>query len=252
MAGRKRRGCRLGTDAFPESLFLLGVIGIALVSPALSAAPAGAADAYDRISFGVDSEREVANDRVTAILAVTGEDEDPARLADRINRTMAWALERARAEEEVRVRSGGYRTDPVYRDHRIRRWRGRQTLVLEGTDAVAVGRLVGELQSRLQVQSMVFSVSPDQRRAAEEQLVEEALAAFQERAARVAAALGAAGYRIVSIDVAAQGRQPVRPLRVEGKALTSSGGVRPPALEAGTSRVRVEARGTIELLRTAP
>ena len=47
----------------------------------------------DRVSFKVERSREVANDRVRAVVGVSDEDTDSAALADRVNREMAWALE---------------------------------------------------------------------------------------------------------------------------------------------------------------
>ena len=71
---------------------------------------------------------------VTAILNVTAEALKPAKLADTINSTMSWALQQARANQEVKSRSGAYQTYPVYEDKKIVRWRGRQELQLESRD----------------------------------------------------------------------------------------------------------------------
>ena len=90
-------------------------------------------DVRNRVSFRVESSREVENDWVTAVIGVTYEDSDPARLADRINVDMSWALKAAQAKQGIRVRSGGYRTFPVEDPKRaqLRRWRGSQDLVVE-------------------------------------------------------------------------------------------------------------------------
>ena len=159
--------------------------GAAALGGALVLAGAAAADdraETRRVSFRVESDREVANDWLRATLAVTDEDTDPAALANRVNQTMQWALDAARAEKRVRVQSGGYSTHPVYDKQRIRRWRASQQIQLEGGDFEAATRLIGELQSRLQLQSLSFSVSPEQRRKVEDGLIEEALAAFKARA----------------------------------------------------------------------
>ena len=74
---------------------------------ALCAAAAGpaAGEAPDlprnQVSFGVEVTRDVENDWVIARLGVTAEDADPARLADRINQEMTWALGLARGREAV-------------------------------------------------------------------------------------------------------------------------------------------------------
>ena len=173
---------------------------------------------------------------------------NPARLADRINVDMSWALETAQARQGLRVRSGGYRTFPVEDPKRaqLRRWRGSQDLIVEGADAKLVSDLLGELQSRLQLRSIVFLVSPERLRAVEAELVDEALDAFRARAEGVRTKLGARGYEIVQIHVETPGGPPVRPMRMQAMAMAEAS-VAPPALEGGTSTLRVGAHATIEL-----
>ena len=71
--------------------------------------------------------RDVENDWVIARLGVTAEDADPARLADRINQEMTWALGLARGREAVEARSGGYTTLPISepKTGRLRREKSR-------------------------------------------------------------------------------------------------------------------------------
>jgi hypothetical protein len=145
----------------------------ALLLAAGAAAPALADDAAEpgrRVSFAVEAAREVPNDWMRAVVGVTEEDADPAQAADRVNRAMSWALEQARGETRVKARSGGYHTQPVYHEGKLRRWRASQDLVLEGSDADAMTALLGTLQSRLQLRSFAFSVSDEQRRRVEEEL----------------------------------------------------------------------------------
>jgi predicted secreted protein len=205
-------------------------------------------DARNRVSFRVESSREVENDWVSAVIGVTHEDTDPARLADRINVDMSWALETAQARQGLRVRSGGYRTFPVEDPKRaqLRRWRGSQDLIVEGADAKLVSDLLGELQSRLQLRSIVFRISPERMRAVEAELVDEALDAFRARAEGVRTKLGARGYEIVQIRVETPGGPPVRPMPMRAMAMAEAS-VAPPALEGGTSTLRVGANATIEL-----
>ena len=236
----------------PRRVIRVGLGVITALGLSVAAAPAARADDEDaeklrRVSFSVERETEVENDRATAVLAVTGEDEDAAKLAGRVNETMAWALETARSAQDVRARSGGYQTYPVDHEGRIRRWRSRQELVLESEDLEALTRLVGELQSRLELASLGFSASPEQRRAAEDRLIAEALAAFQARAARVTESLGAAGYELVHVGLDSGGQGPFPLVRGSGDMMAMEARVAPPAVEAGTSRVVVTASGTVAL-----
>jgi len=226
---------------------LRGGIAIAALALLAGGVPASG-DARNRVSFRVESSREVDNDWLTAVIGVTHEDTDPARLADRINVDMSWALETAQARQGLRVRSGGYRTFPVEDPKRakLRRWRGSQDLIVEGSDAKLVSDLLGELQSRLQLRSIVFRISPERLRAVEAELVDEALDAFRARAEGVRTKLGARGYEIVHIQVETPGGPPVRPMPMRAMAMAEAN-VAPPALEGGTSTLRVGANATIEL-----
>jgi len=214
------------------------------------AAPARAAeDGPDRrVGFAVERSRDVANDWVTAVLSVTHEDPKAAEVAARINRDMTWAMEIAKAKAAVRVRSGGYSTYPVHDPKRgeVRTWRGAQEIVLESGDVEAVTALVGALQERLQVQSLGFSVSPERRREVEQELVEDALRAFQERAELVRKSFGATGYRLVEVQVGTGGGGPP-PIRPMMRTMAADAEMMAPAVEGGTSQISVSATGSIEL-----
>jgi predicted secreted protein len=180
-------------------------------------------------------------------VGVTAEDADPAALADRINRDMAWALEQARVEPRVKAKSGGYSTLPIHDDGRLRRWRASQQLVLEGSDSASMTRLIGALQARLQLVSFQFSVSDERRRKVQEELVSEALAAFGARAALVAKGLGASSYALddVSIETGSPG-YPMPMMRAQME-MAKAADIAPPAVEAGTSRIAVTVQGSIVL-----
>jgi predicted secreted protein len=225
--------------------------GLALGAAALAGAAraddsCGTCGAQHRARFQVESSSDVENDWITAVVGVTAEDASSAALADRINRDMSWALEQARAESRVKAKSGGYQTYPVNEQGHLRRWRASQQLVLEGSDSAAITRLVGALQARLQLVSFQFSVSEERRRKVQEELVEEALAAFRARAALVAKGFGASGYTLdeVSVETGSPGYpMPMMRAQMEG----ARADVAPPAVEAGTSRVTVTVQGSIVL-----
>jgi predicted secreted protein len=201
-----------------------------------------------RVDFSVQTSREVANDWVRASVGVTDEDEDAAKLADRVNQAMAWALERARAKPGVSAKSGGYSTQPIHdpRKGERRFWRAQQDLLLEGADPRAMSELLGELQSRVQLRAIQFTVSPAQRRKLEDELIDEALAAFLARADRVRQRLAGRGYQIVQISIASSGGGPPMPMMRAAMAMDSSS-VASPALEAGTSEILINVSGAIQL-----
>ncbi|MDJ0788924.1 MAG: SIMPL domain-containing protein [Myxococcota bacterium] len=230
-------------------VFLASLVAVA----ALLLFSSGAAWAQDddgvrRVDFSVSRDASVDNDRATAVLRFTDEDEDAADLADRVNEAMRWALDRARKERELRSRTGTYRTHPVTQEGKIRRWRAMQDLVVEGEDLKILTSLVGDLQSRLQLASIHFAVSPEKRRAQEDLLIDEALEAYARRAARIRDGLGAEAYELVHLSVETDSTAPPpRPFQAEMARTLSVSDVAQPAFEAGTSRVAVRLHATIEL-----
>ncbi len=221
---------------------------VACILAAVATLPVRAADAprYNQIHFQVERSQPVENDRMRAVLSVTAEDDSPARLADQVNRAMDWAIKTAKTQAKIEIQTGSYRTYPVYDKNRIRRWRATQELALEGADFAQLGTLIGQLQERLQVGSVNFSVSAERRRAVEDALIAQALDAFKQRANLVRKRLGAAGYRVVDVSINAGGGipGPVPMMRAES---FESKSVAPPALQGGTSAMTVSVSGVIEL-----
>jgi predicted secreted protein len=201
-----------------------------------------------RVDFGVTSAREVTNDWVRAVVGSTDEDTDARKLADRLNQAMTWALERAKARPGISAKTGGYTTHPVEdpRKGERRFWRASQDLLLEGGDPRVMSELLGELQSRVQLRSIDFTVSPAQRRRVEDELVDEALVAYLARAERVRKQLGAGGYEIVQVSISTSGGSPPVPMLRAMREMDAAS-VAPPALEAGTSELFVGVNGTIQL-----
>ncbi len=219
---------------------------IVLAGLAAAAAADEPRDVRNQVSFSVERSREVENDWVTAIVGATHESTDPVEVAKRVNADLGWGTKLAVATAGVHVRTGGYTTRPLTdKRSQLARWRGSQTLVLEAADAQLLSGLIGKLQARLQLQDIRFSVSPERRRAVEDELVDEVLAAFRSRAERVQKKLGAVGYQIVSIRLDTGGAPPPRPLR--GAVMMAEAVGPAPSLEAGTSTLRAGAHATIEL-----
>jgi predicted secreted protein len=218
---------------------------------ALSLAGAAAAqtvvapDPKNRASFSVERSREVANDWVTAVIGTSDEDSDAARLADRVNKTIESALGVAKQARGVEVKSGGYETHPVHDEKgKITRWGASQDLILETRDVDALSELIGKLQSKLILRSIVFSVSPETRRKTEDALIGDALTAFQERAKKIQQGLGARDYEIVSLSIQTPGGGGPVPAYAEMRSMAK---VAAPSFEAGQSTLTVRVDATIEL-----
>ena len=215
-----------------------------LFAPLLAAAQAPET-LFNLVTLSAQAEREVPNDLLVAVLAAEQEGTDPAQLAAAVNRTMQRALATAQGVRAVRARSGNYQSYPIHDKGRIVRWRVRQELRLESADFAAMSELIGKLQASLVMAGMQLSVSPEARRTAENALISEALAAFDERARVVREAMKAKGHRVRDLQIS--GADQPRPMMgVQARAMSAES-VAPPAIEAGATRITMTVSGTIQL-----
>ena len=200
---------------------------------------------YNQVRLQSQQSESVSNDTMHVTLGTHAEQRDPASLARKINEDMEWALSKAKQVKGVKVSTGSYQTWPITNKKVTTGWRGQQNLELESKDTASLARLAGELQDRLQIKSMNFTVSDDKRMAVENRLIEAALNAFKDRARIVGDNLKADGYRIVDINIGTSGQAP--PVRHQPRmamAMEASDAV---AVEGGESDIQVTVDGTIEL-----
>jgi predicted secreted protein len=226
--------------------YLPGMVIALLLACLMGAVHADTDNVYNRVRLQAQQLESVSNDTMHVTLNSFGEARDPASLATRINEDMEWALGITRRQQGITSRTGGYQTYPVYKDNVLKGWRSEQSLELEGKDSRAMSRLVGELQEKLQVKSMSFSVSDEKRTGVENRLISRALDAFKARAAIVVDNLHATGYRIVDMTISTSSQRPPAPYPVGRMAATMQAESHV-AVEAGESDVSVMVSGTIEL-----
>jgi len=201
---------------------------------------------YNQVHLQSQQSEAVSNDTMHVTLGTYAEQRDPASLASKINEDMQWALSKAKQVKGVKISTGSYRTWPVTNKKVTTGWRGQQSLELESKDTGSLAQLAGELQDRLQIKSMNFTVSDDKRMAVENRLIESALNAFKERARIVGDNLQAKGYRIVDINIGTSGHAPPVVYRAKmAMAMEASDAV---AVEGGESDVRVTVSGAVELI----
>ena len=223
---------------------------IAVLCLALSLSCQAGADEetrYNLVRLQSQESESVSNDTMHVTLAASGEQRDAADLADRINSDMAWALDLVKRHDAVKASTGNYRTWQVRQDNKMKGWRARQDLILESRDTQALSQLTGQLQEKLQVDSMHFSVSAETRTTVENRLIEVALQAFKVRAGIIGSQLQATGYRIVDLNIGTFAQQPPVVYRSHGVAAAMESDMAV-ATEGGESDVQVTVSGTIELI----
>ena len=128
-------------------------------------------------------------------------------------------------------------------------WRERAELRLESQSFAALSQLSADLLGELQMAGMSFSVSDDTRKEVEDQLLKQAVQAFQARAQLASSALGGKQFKLVSLSLNSNGFQSPMPMRMESmKSSMMSDSAPAQEIEAGTSQVQMNADGVIEVL----
>ncbi|MEX2523434.1 MAG: SIMPL domain-containing protein [Gammaproteobacteria bacterium] len=199
---------------------------------------------FNQVHMEASAERDVENDRLDVTLAVEVQGKEPGRIAAQVNEVMDWALKKVRSAADIEAQTGTYQTHPVYRDQVVIAWRARQQLLLNSKEITELSQLVGELQDRLQVKQMQFSVSPEARREAENALISEAMQAFKQRVSTVQEHMDGSDYRIVNLHINTGRSSPV--MYQERAMAMSARDAAAPAVESGTSRVTVTINGSVQ------
>ncbi len=235
-----------------QHLWMIGLFALALFAIGFDEAAADEhGPVFDIYAFSVDVEAEVQNDLMRVRLAATAENADPAAVADEINRRMKAAVEQLADFPGIRAETLAYQTRPRYESDDTRRiigWTATQTLQLETGDFELAGKALQVLQEDLQVQSMQLSARRSTWQAAEQDLIDDALQAFRQRAVQIQEAMGAKAYRVIELNVGNGGNPGAisrnLPMVMESRAYRS---VETPAVEPGTARVTVRVDGRVQL-----
>ena len=202
-------------------------------------------DHYDRVHLTASAQTQVDNDTVIATLFAQEEGSDAAQLANLVNERIATAVALVKQHESIKLQTSGYNTTPVYHKDRITGWRVRQTIRLESQDMTLMSEVLGQLQQTLNLQDIVFAVSPELKNRTDDELIAEALQVFEQRARNVIEQLGRKNFKIVDINVAT-GASPYPQRRFEA-AVMSASKMAAPAIEGGEQTLQVTVSGQIEM-----
>ena len=180
-----------------------------------------------------------------AILYTQREGTDLPKLANEVNTAVSKAVTTSKKSPGIDVQTLAYQTIPLYDKQRLSGWRVRQSIRLESQDSTQLSKLIGALQSKLAVESMNYSVSPQKIREVEDKLITDAIDAFTKRAKLITQQFGRSNYRLVEIHISTAGT-PVRPVQMRSTALAMEA-VAAPVIEAGKQDIRITINGTIEM-----
>lgn len=231
------------------SILTATVLGLLAASSALSIAHAEDTPEHRIIGLQAEVSRDVQNDLMQATLFTELNNSNPTVLAKQINDIINTAMTTAKRYSNVQVSTGSQNTYPVYNEkNKLTSWRSRAEVQITSTDFKAASELVALLQANMQVASVNFSVSPEQQRKVENDLMSEVSAVFRQRASLLQQSWSANGYELVRMDINSSNDQPrPYPIFASAASMKMEDAVAPQQVEAGNSKVRVMANGSIQL-----
>ncbi|MFZ5524117.1 MAG: SIMPL domain-containing protein [Pseudomonadota bacterium] len=204
---------------------------------------------YNRVDFQIEIAREVANDLLVANMSVEIQDKQPSRVAQQVNTAINDALKKSSAFSAVKTSSGNQNTYPVYgKNNQVDAWRGHAEIHLESRDFKAAGELIMQLQQRMQLVNIQFTVAPDTRAQIENELIAEAIKKFQTRANAIRTAMNASSYKNVSLSINNGAGMPMpSPKAMMRSTMAMDAAIPAPEFAAGDSRMAMQVSGIIEL-----
>lgn len=156
--------------------------------------------------FSTNATRSIDNDTLHLSLYAVAEGDEPSELTQSVNRAVADALAIVKKHPDIKASSNGYNTQPVYNKQReIDFWRVRQGITLSSTKPAELAALTSELQQHVKLERLWYSVSKKQREKVEAELVEEALARFNQRAESITRGLKRVKYDIRRATIHTEG-----------------------------------------------
>ncbi len=203
---------------------------------------------YQIINLQAEATREVSNDEMHAVLFIEKSHKQPAELALQINQLMNQAMTTARRFPQVKIRTGAQSTYPIYDEtnRKLKEWRSRAEIQLDSQDFKATSQLISELQQNFQTDSISFSVSDQQRKKVENELMLEASKNFQQRAQALTQAWNKNQYTLVNLNLNTNNYFP-QPLVRSMSKVTMAESIPAQDISAGESKITVNANGSIQL-----
>lgn len=202
------------------------------------------------LNLQASASNDVKQDTVTIVLFSEVEASSQAAAGKALTTALDALAKRAKGQEGIDVRSGNYRVYANTNDKgKITSWRGRAELRLESKDFAAASSLASKLSDKSAISNMYFSLSRQGREAEEKKLLNDAAAAFKDRALDASRAFGFSGYRIGKLALGGSGASVPEPRAMMAAMSMRKDSMDTPdvPLEPDTELVSIEVTGTIIL-----
>ena len=194
---------------------------------------------------------QAPQDYLQITLSATKTGSNGATVQNELKTIVDTALAQARTgkNDEVKVKTHGFRVVPVYdNEQRLRQWQGTASLVVEGKDMVGVSTLAANLKNMTVVHTG-FELSSSARIQYELQAQKMAVDDFRAKAQLLTEQFGFATYTLDNIQVTAANEfaRPMRAMAMESNIMAKSAS--PIPVEAGETTITMHVNGTIQMFK---
>lgn len=209
---------------------------------------------YNRIDLQASAVQRVDNDEIEALLFVEKTASNSKNLTAQINPIIKAAMEKAKAYPDVKLATASQNTNPNYdyKTQKIQSWSMRSELRLISSNFEAAGELIGALQeSGLQVASVDFKVSDNQRQKVENEMITQVTESFKQRAEVAKQSWGAADFKLVTLAIDSNTNTPAQPYYGDASyaVMDAEAASEPAPIAGGEQRIEMVAKGVIELVK---
>ncbi|WP_298771879.1 SIMPL domain-containing protein [uncultured Shewanella sp.] len=200
---------------------------------------------YNLYHISTTATAEINNDIMQVTLQASNQSRQAETANNEVNKKMTTALNMLQKNtKQIKYKTTHYQTRPVYKDLQVIAWKTSQQLELESTDFPLLTKVIGKLQTELNITAIEFKVSPSVRKNTQNQLSIEALNQFKQQAELIQKNMGASNYQIVSVNINTGSQYLAYPRPMMKTEMASSA----PAIKSGSSAINVDASGQIQLM----
>lgn len=228
----------------------LGIAALALVTASAGVSAQSKSPEPPQLSLSAEATTQVATDELTVNMAYEMDGATAATLNAGVLRQLNEALAVAKKVPGVQARLNSVQTNPNWGPNGKRTgWKVRGDIVLQSKDIPALSTLTGKLSESLQLTGVSYGISRERQAEVRRGLINDAAAAFKDKAQTTAKALGYSGYTLGMVNLADGAQhQPPMPMfkgRVEAVAMSADSVALP--TEGGTQHLSVTFSGNVFL-----
>ncbi|MEG0920954.1 MAG: SIMPL domain-containing protein [Comamonas sp.] len=205
------------------------------------------------LTLEAEATQRVAQDTAWALFSVEKESKDQAQAQQAGKAALAEVTAIIKKSSSLQVSTENLFTSPVYnKDGKITNWRTNFNVQFESTDTTQVAQTMAALMDKARLSGSGFRLSEAAAKKAQEQLIGDAVKAFDAKAKLSASAMGFSRYEYGSINLNQSGNNPPIMRASRGAMMASkmdSGANDPVALEPGYTTVSVSMSGSVKLIK---